>query len=72
MLMQPEMMTIGVSTRVRPILESVSGETPDQKIAHLLQGAIHRNLEMCEQERLGLEIKYGMEYEDFRHSLGSR
>jgi hypothetical protein len=69
MLMQSEVMTIGVSSQVRPILEGVAGETANQKIAYLLQGAIHRSLETCERERLGLEVKYGMEYDDFRHKL---
>ncbi len=69
---QAETMTIGVSPRVRPILDGITGETPDQKIAHLLRGAIQRNLEMCEHERLELEVKYGLEYEDFRHKLEAR
>jgi hypothetical protein len=64
-----ETMTIELSPKVRPVLNSVAGETPDQKIAHLLLGEIRHHLEACEQERLELEIKYGMEYADFQRKL---
>jgi hypothetical protein len=66
---QANIMTFGLSPRVQPILDSLAGETPDQKIAQLLSGAIQRNLETCERERLELEFKYGLEYQDFRQEL---
>ena len=55
-----ETMTIELSPEMRPVLNSVAGETPDQKIAHLLLGEIRHHLEACEQERLELEIKRGL------------
>ncbi len=71
MSMRASTMTIGLSAQVRPILDSVAGETPDQKITLLFRDSIQRNLEMCERERLALEVKYGLEYEDFRASLAT-
>lgn len=65
----PEMMTVELSSRVRPVLDSIAGETPDQKIANLLIGEIRHKLEACEQERLALEIKYGLEYDEFQRRL---
>jgi len=62
-------MVIELSPTVRSVLDSMSGETPEQKIAHLLLGQIRHYLEACEQERLGLEIKYGLEYSDFEQKL---
>jgi len=62
-------MTIELSQRVRPVLNSIAGETPDQKIAHLLLSEIRHHLEACERERLDLEIKYGVEYADFEQRL---
>ena len=62
-------LTVTLPPGVRPLLESLTGETPDQKIAGLLLGEIRRNLEACEQERLELEVKYGVEYPEFRQKL---
>ena len=62
-------MVIELSPTVRSVLDSMSGETPEQKIAHLLLGQIRHYLEACEQERLELEIKYGLEYADFEQKL---
>jgi hypothetical protein len=66
---QHETLTVELSPRVRPVLDSVAGETPDQKIANLLIGEVRHNLEACEQERLALEIKYGLEYDEFKRRL---
>jgi hypothetical protein len=65
----PEVMTVALSSRMRPVLDSIAGETPEQKIANLLIGEIRHNLEACEQERLALEIKYGLEYDEFKRRL---
>jgi hypothetical protein len=65
----PETMTIELLSRVRPVLDSIAGETPDQRIANLLISEVRHNLELCEQERLGLEIKYGLEYDEFKRRL---
>jgi len=62
-------MTIGLPSKMRLLLEGVSGETPDQKVAYLLRDAIQRNLEASERERLDLEIKYGLEHEEFKRRL---
>lgn len=43
MSMQANGVTIGLSPRVRPILDSVAGETPGQKIALLLRDSIQRH-----------------------------
>ena len=64
-----ETMIVELPMRVRPVLDSIAGDTPDQKIANLLIGEIRHNLEACEQERLGLEIKYGLEYDEFKRRL---
>ena len=64
-----ETMIVELPLRVRPVLDSIAGETPDQKIAYLLMGEIRHNLEGCEQERLALEIKYGLEYDEFKRRL---
>jgi len=69
MSMQTEAMIIKLSPQVLPVLESMTGETPEQKIAHLLLDKIRHYLEECEQERLGLEIKYGLEHTDFQQQL---
>jgi hypothetical protein len=65
----PASVTVILPPKIQPILESLTGETPDQKIAHLLVGEIRRHLTACEQERLELEVKYGVEHEDFRRQL---
>ncbi len=62
-------MVIELFPTVRPVLDSMSGETLEQKIVHLLLAQICHYLEECEQERLGLEIKYGLEYADFEQKL---
>ncbi len=62
-------MTIELPPGTRPLLDSLAGETPDQKIVHLLLGEVRRHLEACERERLELEIKYGMEYDSFQQKL---
>lgn len=64
-----EALTIELSARLYPVLEKIRGETPHQKIAALLLDEIRRNLEACEQERLEMEIKYGMEYHDFEQKV---
>jgi hypothetical protein len=64
-----EPMTIELSPEMRLVLNSIAGETPNQKIVHLLLGEIRHHLEACEQEQLELEIKYGMEYADFQRRL---
>jgi len=66
---QIEPMTIELSPKIHPILNSVAGETPDQKIAHLLLAEVRHHLEVCEKELLELEIKYGLEYTDFQRRL---
>ena len=62
-------MTIHLPTKVRPLLDSMVGDTTEQKIAGLLLDAVRHNLEACEQERLELEIKYGLEYGEFKRKL---
>ena len=62
-------MRIDLPLAVRPVLENITGNTPDQKIAHLLHGELRRNLQACEHEQLELEIKYGLEYEEFVRRL---
>jgi len=64
-----ETMIVELPLRVRPVLDSIAGDTPHQKIANLLMGEIRHNLEACEQERLALEIKYGLEYDEFKRRL---
>jgi hypothetical protein len=61
--------TITLPHKAQSILETLTGATPDEKIAHLLLDEIRRNLEACEQERLALEVKYGIEYPEFRRQL---
>ncbi len=67
--MQTEAMIIKISPQVLPVLEGMTGETPEQKIALLLLDKIRYYLEESERERLGLEIKYGLEYADFQQQL---
>ena len=64
-----ETMIVELPLRVRPVLDSIAGDTPDQKIENLLIGEVRHNLEACEQERLALEIKYGLEYDEFKRRL---
>ncbi len=64
-----EAMVIELSPQGRPVLDSMSGETPEQKIAHLLLGEIRSYLDACERERLGLEIKYGLEHAEKKYRL---
>jgi hypothetical protein len=66
---QVEATTVELSPKVLPLLDSIAGDTPDQKIVHLLLGAVRDRLEACEREQLELEIKYGLEYEGFRRKL---
>lgn len=62
-------MMVTLSPKLQELLDNLAGETPDKKIAHLLLRDIRRNLELCEQERLGLEMKYGMEHGEFQRQL---
>jgi len=62
-------MTIELSPKVHPVLNSVAGETADQKSAHLLMAEVRHHLEACEKELLELEIKYGLEHTDFQQRL---
>ena len=67
----PTSITMTLPPKLQPILDSLAGETPGKKIAHLLMSEIRRRLEACEQERLNLEIKYGLEYDAFKEQLGT-
>ncbi len=69
MTLQPATMSIAISARARPVLDSMAGETPDQKITNLLLGELRRNLEACDKELLDFEVKYGFEHEDFAQKL---
>ena len=71
MTVQPATLSIAISPRVRPVLESMAGETPDQKITNLLLGELRRNLEACDQESLDLEVKYGLEHKNFVQKLAA-
>lgn len=64
-----ERVTIEIASQIRPVLEQFEGKDLDQKIAHLLSSEIRRYLEECEREMLELEIKYGLDYEEFREKL---
>lgn len=64
-------LSIAISPRVRPVLESMAGETPDQKITNLLLGELRRNLQACDQELLDLEVKYGLEHKAFAQRLAA-
>ncbi|RLC89441.1 MAG: hypothetical protein DRI37_03785 [Chloroflexi bacterium] len=64
-------MTIKLPPEIHPILNSVAGKTPSEKISKLLLNEIRRYLKACEQERLELEIKYGLEYTDFQQKLAA-
>jgi hypothetical protein len=61
--------TMTLPPEMQPILDSLRGETPDKKLVHLLINEIRRRLEESEQERLDLEIKYEMEYTEFKQQL---
>ncbi|HDH10023.1 MAG TPA: hypothetical protein ENF84_03695 [Chloroflexi bacterium] len=62
-------LTIEVAPQIHPILERLKGDTPSQKIAFLISSELRRYLEECEREMLELEIKYGMDYEQFKEKL---
>ena len=64
-------LSIAISPRVRPVLESMAGETPDQKITNLLLNELRRNLEACDKELLDFEVKYGLEHADFARKLAA-
>lgn len=63
---QAETITVTLSPSISPVLLSIAGETPSQKITYLLRREIIRYLEDVKRELMELEIKYGMEYDDFR------
>ena len=71
MNVQPATLSIAISPRVRPVLESMAGETPDQKITNLLLNELRRNLEACDKELLDFEVKYGLEHADFARKLAA-
>lgn len=71
MSVQSASLSIALSPHMRPVLESVTGETPDQKIVNLLLGELRRNLEACDRELLDFEVKYGLEYADFARRLAA-
>jgi len=71
MTVQSATLNIAISPHVRPVLESMAGETPDQKITNLLLGELRRNLQACDQELLDLEVKYGLEHKAFVQKLAS-
>ncbi|MBI1742267.1 hypothetical protein HYR54_04280 [Candidatus Acetothermia bacterium] len=58
-----------LSPEIKPILENISGNNLNDKIAHLLASELRRFLSECELETLQLEIKYGCEYEEFKKRL---
>ncbi len=63
------MSVIEIAPQLRTIVERLEGDTLDQKLARLICGQLRRYLEECEREMLGLEIKYGLGYEEFREKL---
>lgn len=63
---QAETITVTLSPSISPVLVSIAGETPGQKITHLLHREIIRHLQDVKRELTDLEIKYGMEYDSFR------
>jgi len=69
MLTEAGITTIDISSKMLPLLDKIAGKTPNQKITYLLLDAIRRNLESCDREQLELEIKYGMEYAEFKRGL---
>lgn len=71
MTAQTATMSIEISSRVQPVLDSMAGETPDQKIINLLCGELRRNLEACDKELLDFEVKYGVEHHEFEQKLAS-
>ena len=64
-----ETLTIELPPQVGSILDSVTGETPNLKIVHLLMSEIRQHLEACEREQLELEIKHGLEHTEFVQKL---
>ena len=63
------MTAVEIAPQIQLILDKFSGETINQKIAHLLLNEVRRYLEECEREMLDLEIKYGLSYGDFKAQL---
>lgn len=63
------MATIELAYHLNPILTQLPGNTFTQKIARVLSHEIRRYLSECEQQILELEIRYGLEYQDFRRKL---
>jgi hypothetical protein len=61
--------TVTLPPELRSLLESLTGETTDKKIAYLLLRDLRHKLAMSEQERLDLEMRYGMEYAEFKEQL---
>jgi len=66
---QAEAITVTLPPDIGPILGGLAGETPGQKITYLLGRDLVRCLEECKRELMELEIKYGMEYDDFQEKL---
>jgi len=52
-------------------LNSIEGESLRQKLAYLLASQLRQNLEACEREALDLEIKHGLNYDEFQARLGA-
>jgi len=63
------MTAVEIAPQIQTILDKFSGETINQKIAHLLFNEVRRYLEECEREMLDLEIKYGLSYQEFKTQL---
>lgn len=66
---QAEIITVTLPPNVGIVLGGLAGETPRHKITYLLRHEIIRCLEECKRELMELEIKYGMEYDDFQEKL---
>jgi len=65
------MTTVEVDYHLHPILEQLPGSSFSKKIAGILSNEIRRYLIDCEQEMLDLEIRYGLDYREFRENLTS-
>jgi len=63
------MSVVEIAPQVRPILENLGGKDPGELIARLLTSELRRRLEECEREMLDLEIKYGLEYPQFKERV---
>jgi len=64
------MTTVSISSKVAAYLDSIGGETPDDKLVSLLETYLAVQLRACEREIGEYEVKYRSTFSEFAAAWG--